>query len=50
MRYAMLENGLKPYSLGRASANPGGTTCLTLFLQRTFSSKAANNVANDGDP
>ena len=28
----------------------GGTTCLTLLVQRRWSSKVANNVANDGDP
>ena len=27
-----------------------GTDCLTLLVQRRFSSNAANNTATDGDP
>ena len=30
--------------------NPGGTTCLTLLVERWFSSKVANNAATDGAP
>ena len=28
----------------------GGTTCLTLLVYRSCSSKAANDIANHGDP
>ena len=50
--------GICRYCLPRACAAfkhlferfSGGTTCLTLLVQRRFSSKVANILANYGDP